>query len=433
MDMAAGTDTMQSVVKMTEKITDNLREDTKLAEMFCRCYSNTLNKTVEPMADGTTFVITGDIPAMWLRDSVCQLRPYLILAEFDSYIADLIEGLVKRQFRYIQIDPYANAFNREANNQGHQDDETDRNPIVWERKYEIDSLCFPIQLSYLFWKNTGRTSHFTKEWTEGIRTVIKLFRTEQNHEKNSPYRFQRKNCVYTDTLSRDGRGALVKGDTGLIWSGFRPSDDACVYGYLIPSNMFAVVALKYVAEIAETVLMDELFAKEAAKFAAEVEAAIENYGTLEHSKYGRVYAYEVDGYGQYLLMDDANVPSLLSIPYLGYVTEENQVYQNTRAMILSDTNPFYFSGKKLRGIGSPHTPERYVWHIALAVEGLTVKDQGEKLRILELLRDTDGGTGMMHEGVDVDDPGQYSREWFSWANAMFCELLLEYCGFKVRT
>ena len=163
----------------------------------------------------------------------------------------------------ILLDPYANAFNENGDGQCWDHDKTDMKPELWERKYEIDSLCYPVQLSYLLWKNTGCTEQFTGEWLEAAKAVIRVFRTEQDHENASPYTFERENCSFTDTLSRDGKGALVKSNVGLIWSGFRPSDDACVYGYLIPSNMLASVILGNIAEIAREIYHDEKLAEEA--------------------------------------------------------------------------------------------------------------------------------------------------------------------------
>lgn len=422
----------KSMEEMIKNVREKLGSETKLADMFEKCFTNTLDTTVKHMEDGTTYVITGDIPAMWLRDSVCQLRPYLILAQEDEEVADTIEGLSNRLYRCIQSDAYANAFNEKGDGMCWEKDETDMGPDIWERKYEIDSLCFPIQLSYLLWKNTGRTSHFNEDFKKAVQIILNVWRTEQNHEEKSPYRFIRRNCYFTDTLSRDGKGSLVKSNIGMTWSGFRPSDDACVYGYLVPSNMFAVVVLEYIAEIAETVLKDEKLKEEALAFSKEIREAIEKYAVLNNYQFGKVYAYEVDGYGQYLLMDDANVPSLLSIPYLGYVNFEDEVYQNTRKMILSEQNPYFYKGEKAQGIGSPHTPVNYIWHISLGMQGLSCEDKEYKKQILNTIAATDGGTNMMHEGFHVDAPEQFTREWFSWANAVFCELVLDYCGYKVK-
>ncbi len=406
--------------------------DEKLIKIFENCYTNTLNTTVEKLEDGTTYVLTGDIPAMWLRDSVCQLRPYLILAKEDNEIADLIEGLVRRHYKFIQIDPYANAFNKNGDGACWEVDETEMGPWIWERKYEIDSLCFTLQMSYLLWKNTGRITHFDEEFVKVARVIINLWRIEQDHENKSTYSFVRRNCPYTDTLSRDGKGSLVKSNIGLTWSGFRPSDDSCTYGYLIPSNMFASVVLNYVAEISREVLKNKELEEEAISLAQEIKEGIEKYAIYNHQKYGDIYAYEVDGNGEYNFMDDANVPSLLSINYLGYCNEYDEIYQNTRKFILSDANPYYYKGIHAKGIGSPHTPVNYIWHISLAMQGLTSSDRNYKKQILNILKETDGGKFLMHEGFNVDDPSEYTREWFSWANAMFSELVLDYCGYRVE-
>lgn len=421
----------ESLEALIREVKEKLSSHREIAEVFDRCYRNTMQKTVERLEDGTTYVITGDIPAMWLRDSTAQMRPYLILAAGNEEMADIIEGLIKRQVACIHIDPYANAFNREANGACWEQDKTLRNDWVWERKYEIDSLCYPVQLMYLFWKVTNRTEFFDLSIKKALEKIIQVFRIEQNHEEKSEYSFIRKNTFFTDTLSRGGKGALVKPGIGLTWSGFRPSDDACTYGYLIPSNMFAVVILGYMEEIAEVIYNDTVLMQEANELKREIKAGIENFGITAKEGYGNVYAYEVDGFGQFNLMDDANVPSLLSMEYLGYQPERKEVAENTRKLILSEANPYYYEGSKASGIGSSHTPVGYIWHISLAMEGLTTKDKNKKLSILKKMVKTDGDTEFMHESFNPDNPREYTREWFSWANALFCELVLEYCGYTI--
>lgn len=323
-----------------------------------------------------------------------------------------------------------NAFNETANGARWDKNDLQRNDWLWERKYEVDSLCYPIQLAYLLWKNTGCTSQFNEDFQRGADRIIQTFRREQNHEKNSSYRFVRENTYFTDTLSREGKGALVKGDIGLTWSGFRPSDDACTYGYLIPSNMFAVIVLGYLEEIEKIVYHSEQMQTEAACLRQQIEEGIGRYGIVETEDYGKIYAYEVDGFGQYNLMDDANIPSLLSLPYLGY-RGDAEVIRNTRRFILSEANPYYYRGKFSCGIGSPHTPVRHVWQLALIMQGMTSADEREREDILRMLSETDAGTGLMHESMHVDDPSRYTREWFSWANALFCEWILEICGYRI--
>ena len=421
-----------SMRRLLAEVKEKLSGDEKMFQIFENCYTNTLDTTVKKMEDGTTYVITGDIPAMWLRDSVCQLRPYLVLAKDDPKMIDLMQGLVERQFQFICIDPYANAFNEAPNGNCWEKDETDMGPWLWERKYEIDSLCFPLQFAYLIWKNTGRVEHFNQTSCDGVRKILAVWKTEQYHEEKSSYRFIRRNSFFQDTLSRDGKGALVRSGIGMTWSGFRPSDDACTYGYLVPSNMFAVVVLNYLEEIAEKVLNDLQLKKEASELKNEIYEGIETYAITKVESIGDVYAYETDGYGMYNLMDDSNVPSLLAMDYIGYQPKNPTVAENTRKMILSKKNPYYYEGKYAKGMGSPHTPPGYIWHIGLALQGLTSKSEKEKWDILELMKQTDGNTGLMHEGFDPDDPTKYTREWFSWANAMFCELLLDCLGYKIE-
>ena len=424
-----------SIQETMDNFLNTLREQAaeipELMDVFVNCYTNTLNTTVKRMENNMTHVITGDIPAMWLRDSAAQLRPYIFLAKENEEIRELIAGLVRRQFMCITIDEYANAFNEAPNGACWEKDDPDQNPWVWERKFEVDSLCYPLQLAYLLWKNTGCTTQFEGDFQVGVEKILEVFTTEQYHEEKSHYRFNRNNGYYRDTLSRDGKGALVKSGTGLIWSGFRPSDDACTYGYLIPSNMFAVVALGYLEEMEREIFHNEELAERAKALKEEIQRAIETIGKTFTEEFGMVYAYETDGYGMYNLMDDANVPSLLAMSYLGYEGEP-EVSSNTRRFLLSEANPFYFKGDKAAGIGSPHTPSNYIWHIAMAIQGLTSETREEKLEILQTMAATTGGKGVMHEGFCCEDDSKFTRAWFSWANAMYAELFLDYMGYELE-
>jgi len=391
-----------------------------LAESFEKCYPNTIETTTEINDDGTAFVFTGDIPAMWLRDSSAQVRHYLSITKQDEQMRKIVEGLIAKQAECIINDPYANAFNKEANGKCWDVDDTEfRNLLAWERKYEIDSLCYPVQLAYLYWKASDSTAHFTENFKTACKKILDVFKLEQNHE-NSKYFFRRKNCPPSDTLPCDGKGNPVS-YTGMTWSGFRPSDDACKYGYLVPSNMFAVVILGYIEEIFAD---DAEMAATAKELKEQIDKGIKEYAIYDHPVYGKIYAYETDGNGNYNLMDDANVPSLLSIPYLGYVSADDGIYQNTRKFILSKENPYYYEGKAAKGIGSPHTPENYIWHISLSMQGLTSTCDKEKEYLLDLFENTTAGTGYMHEGFNVDDPNQFTRPWFAWSNSIFSEFIL---------
>lgn len=408
---------MQSLIAIVTKAFPHYP---RLPQMFADTLANTFTTTLRPQPDGSVFVITGDIPAMWLRDSAAQVRPYLHLAKDDPAFAGLIAGVIRRQMHYILIDPYANAFNEVANGHCHNRDKTAMGPWVWERKYELDSLCAPLKLAFDLWQTTGQVGHLDAEFIKAARVIVATIRVEQDHTQ-SQYSFQRFDCVAMDTLTNAGQGNPV-GPTGMSWSGFRPSDDACSYNYLIPSNMFAVVALNCLAALP---LDDAALQASAKVLADQIRVGIERFGTVNHAQFGKIYAYEVDGLGKANLMDDANVPSLLAIPYLGYCPPDDPVYRATRAFVLSDQNPYFFAGSAANGIGSPHTPPDYIWPISLCIQGITTDIHSEKLALLETLMQVDAGTGLMHEGFHKDDPTQFTRPWFAWANSMFAEFVID--------
>ena len=393
-----------------------------LAPLAAQCFLNTMETTVKELEDGSYFVITGDIPAMWLRDSAAQVRPYVKYAKDDSDLQKILESVIGKQAQLVCVDPYANAFNESANGAGAgYEDETQMNDHVWERKYEVDSLCAPLYLGYCYWKETGISRIFTAEYHEMIRKIVHVFTTEQDH-RNSPYTFRRYHCVKTDTLPCKGKGRPVN-VTGMTWSGFRPSDDSCCFGYLVPSNMMAVKALGYAEEICRECLGDEALAGQCGELAEEIRDGIETYAVVDHPKYGNIYAYETDGYGNHILMDDANSPSLLAMPYLGYCDKEDVLYQNTRKFLLSEDNPYYYEGKLAKGMGSPHTPAGYVWHIGIVMQALTSGSKEEILECLDMLSKTHAGTNYMHESFNPSAPEEFTRSWFAWANTLFAELL----------
>ncbi len=395
--------------------------DANAAALFRNCFTSTWSTTMHHQPDGTTFVVTGDIPAMWLRDSAAQVRPYLVAAG-DPEVGSALVGVLRRQVRSVLLDPYANAFN--AVPSGHHADPFDvpvPHPGVWERKYEVDSLCAPLQLAYALWKATGRADHLDEEFRAAARSIVALWRLEQDHGR-SGYRFLRTDGAFAgDSLPRDGRGAPVA-RTGMTWSGFRPSDDACTYGYLVPSNAMAAVSLTGLVEMALGPLADPGLATDAAALGAEIAAGV------DAALVDGVLPYETDGLAHHVLMDDANVPSLLSLPYLGWCADDDPLYVATREVLLGERNPFYFAGGQAAGIGSPHTPTGWVWPIALAMEGLTSGTAEGRAAALEVLRRTHDGTGLMHESFDVDDPSKYTRPWFGWANALYAELVLVTLG-----
>ena len=395
--------------------------DPRLGEMFERQMLDTWETTLRPLEGGRTFVITGDIPAMWLRDSSAQLRPFVPLLGRSDAVRAAVAGVIAEQWDLIAIDPYANAFNRSNSGLTWHVLDLPAHPRVWERKYEIDSLAFPVQLAWQFWRATSSTDHLTPRVHAGLRLVLDTWRGEQHHAERSTYRFLRPGG--DDSLPRRGHGDPVA-ECGLTWSGFRPSDDRCRLGYNIPAQLFAAHACVLIAELAESGFHDGLLAADALALSDELTRAVHRHGVTEEG----FLAYEVDGLGGRFVADDANMPSLLSLPLCSSLAATDPLYLATRRVVLGDRNPFWFRGRAASGIGSPHTPGRRVWPIALAVQALTSTDREEQVELVRTLAATDAGTGLMHESFDVDDPGDYTRPWFSWANSMFCELLLTLVG-----
>ena len=404
---------------------------THLASLFENCYPNTLDTTVQlSERDGKpdTFVITGDIPAMWLRDSTAQVLPYLQLATKDPKLQILFTGLIHRQADCILLDSYANAFYSTRKVGDFAKDLTVMRPGVHERKWEIDSLCYPIRLAYKYWRTTGDARPFDESWHQAARRIVATFREQQRFTNDGPYRFQRLTTQFYDDSPNQGLGNPTR-KIGLLHSAFRPSDDACLLPFLIPSNMFAIVSLRQLQELSSTIFQDQNLADDSRRLADEIDAAIEKYAIVDHAEAGRVYAYEIDGFGNSLLMDDANVPSLLSLPYLGCCELEDPTYQRTRAFILSDDNPYFFRGVA-EGIGGPHVGPGMIWPLSIIMRALTSRDPNEIAHCLRMLMDTDAGMGFMHESFDARNPRNFTRPWFAWCNSLFGELVLRVAAFN---
>lgn len=418
-------DIIEKKIKEVKKL---LKDNPYLAWMFENCFPNTLETTVHyrTTADGDddTFVYTGDIHAMWLRDSGAQVWPYVQFAGKDENLRKMIRGVILRQFKCINIDPYANAFNDGPTGGEWQSDMTDMKLEVHERKYEIDSECYPIRLAYEYWKVTGDDTIFGDEWIQAVDNTLKVFREQQRKHGKGNYSFKRKTERAYDTVGWDGWGHPAK-PVGLIASSFRPSDDATVFPYLVPSNFMAVSALRKAAEILTSVNKQPAKAAECRALADEVDTALKKYAVVEHPKYGKIYAFEVDGYGSHLLMDDANVPSLLGMGYLGDVSLNDPIYQNTRRFVWSEDNPAFFRGKAGEGIGGPHVGHDMPWPMSIMMLAFTSNDDAEIKHCIEMLMKTDAGTGFIHESFNKDDATNYTRPWFAWQNTLFGELILK--------
>lgn len=419
--------TSEKIEQVIDDVTSQLTNP-KLAWMFRNCFPNTLDTTVHFREDKDgnpdTFVYTGDIHAMWLRDSGAQVWPYVQFAAQDEHLRRMIAGVINRQFLSITIDPYANAFNDGPTGGHWMTDGTDMNPNDHERKWEIDSQCYPIRLAHEYWKVTGDTSVFGDKWIDGMKAILATLREQQRKEGHGSYRFTRVTDRQLDTKCCNGMGNPVK-PCGLIASSFRPSDDATTFEFLVPSNFFAVTSLRKAAEILETVNHDILVAEECRALADEVESALKENAVVYHPKFGNIYAFEVDGFGNSYLMDDANVPSLLALAYLGDVAPDNPVYRNTRRFVLSDSNPYFFKGTAGEGIGGPHIGYDMIWPMSIMMRAFTSTDDNEIRDCIVMLMNTDAGTGFMHESFHKDNPENFTRAWFAWQNTLFGELILK--------
>ncbi len=417
-----------------EQRISTLIADEQATQIVLRFFAELQSRTARRLADGTVFLITGDIPAMWLRDSAAQLMPLLRIGA-GPQAEDFAIAVLRRQLEYVLLDPYANAFNPEPNGAGRRKDvaEVRRSAWVWERKYEVDSLCYPLLLAYRIWRRYGRADIFDARFWQAVGRTLELWETEQDHENKSRYRFRRRHVLRRSTLARGGRGPEVA-VTGMTWSGFRPSDDASRYGYNVPGNLFASVVLGRISEIAEAPALalapDPHLIARAKRLRAEIDAGIRAHAVIDDPDIGPRWAYEVDGRGGVLEMDDANIPSLLALPLIGYCRADDPVYRATRTFVLSERNPFFYRGSAASGVGSPHTPRRHAWPIAIAAAGLTSSDPADKRAVIDTLLATHAGTTRIHESFHVDRPTSWTRGWFSWAEAMFCELVLDYCGYR---
>ena len=402
-----------------EKIASVIKDD-DIRRMFSQCLPNTLDTTVyHSEHDGIpdTFVATGDIPAMWLRDSVNQVWPYLPFVSKDEEVKRLFEGLIRRQAKCIITDPYANAFKKEIHHGKVE---------IWETKYELDSLAAFFRLSYGYYHATEDLTPFDGNWLHAISNALEVIHLEQNtlDRENHKLLFQFKTHSghLHPAVRLQGYGYPGK-HCGLSRCVFRPSDDEAVFPYSIPANAMAAVYLRKVIPILDEI-GSEYTIKLAKKIAHNIDEGIQKVGIVEHREFGPVFAYEVDGFGSCCIMDDPNIPSLLSLPYLGYSKKDDPIYVNTRKLILSRWNSFFAKGEVACGITSPHVGIcDHFWPMATIMQALTTDDQEEIKECLSILKRTHAGTFFMHESVDVDNAEHYTRPWFAWVNSLFGELV----------
>ena len=297
-------------------------------------------------------------------------------------------------------------------------------PGVGERKWEVDSLCYPVRLAHQYWRTTHDTKPFGAEWVRAMHAILETFKAQQRKASRGPYHFQREAFSPYDTLSGDGYGNPAR-PVGLIYSGFRPSDDACIYPLNIPGNFFAVITLQRIEEMLTEIAHDSAAASEASRLRSEIKAALDAHARVHHPTAGEIWAYEIDAFGNAICMDDANVPSLLALPYLGSCSETDPMYLATRRFVLSEANPYFFRGSAAEGIGGPHIGQDMIWPMAIIMRALTTDDEKEQLQCIKWLKTTHAGTGFMHESFNKNDPANFTRAWFAWADTLFGELILK--------
>lgn len=448
---------------LVEKVIDDVTSrmvDKDLARLFENAFPNTLDTTVRWHVDGKSkhtelkrgmrdegkwagaqsFVVTGDINAEWLRDSTNQLLQYQPLAKKDEAIFNLILGAINTQAEYVIESPYCNAFQPPAASklsatQNGQEDSVHpayEPSFVFECKYELDSLAHFLALGNTFYNHTGSLAFLTPRWYKALDTVLGVldqqsqstFDPDTGRFERNAYTFSRQTNQGTETLPLSGVGNPLNWGTGLIRSAFRPSDDATILGFYIPANAQMAVELKKTADMlaaAKEVSRAQLLDKRA----QTITDGIWEHGVVTHKKYGRVFAYEVDGYGSHILMDDANVPSLLALPIMGFVERDDMVYQNTRRMLLNKQgNPYFLEGSAFSGIGGPHIGFEYAWPMSLILQAMTSDNDAEISRCIKLVLSA-SSLGLIHESINVNHIHDYTRSWFAWANSVFAQTILD--------
>lgn len=384
--------TSEAVEKVIVDVTSRMK-DPDLARLFENTFPSTTDTTIKFHTDGTkkfkkkdtgrsvldggawegpqTFVVTGDITAEWLRDSCNQLSPYMSLAKKDKAISTMILGAVNTQAEYVIQSPYCNAFQPPPisglkvsyNGQDDYVHPAYEPTVVFECKYELDSLGHFLTLANDFHEATGSTEFVNIRFLLALETLLEVleqqsqstFDPDTGRFRRNQYTFKRQTWTGTETLNLDGVGNPLNNGTGLIRSAFRPSDDATTFGFFIPANAMMAVELLRMAAVLKAA-DEDVMAQRLARWSKTIKDGVWEHGVVQHAKYGSVFAYEVDGYGSSLLMDDANYPSLLALPLMGFVPADDPVYQNTRKMLLDRaSNPYYLEGKEFQGIGGKST------------------------------------------------------------------------------
>ncbi|ODQ81838.1 glycoside hydrolase family 125 protein [Babjeviella inositovora NRRL Y-12698] len=443
-DERCRTFTSEAVEKVVADLVSRI-PDLDLARLVENCLPNTLDTTVLWKTEAEAFIVTGDIHAEWLRDAARQLSVYQPLARYDPALLKLIRSAIATQTQFVLNSPYCNAFQPPVRSglepsKPSTDKVFPKVPwkVVFECKWELDSLASFLTLSNEYYASTGDASFVTEEWLRALETVLKVLTRQSvaTYDENGAvnpfyYTFQRDTNIGSETLPLAGTGNPVNYGTGLVRSAFRPSDDACILQLFVPANAHMAVELTKTADMLREASKSEKVSKivtACQKFAQTIRQGIYDHAVVNHPVFGEVFAYEVDGFGGTVHMDDANIPSLLSLPDLGFLDRSDTVYQNTRKMVLSKRgNPYYQTGSYFEAIGGPHVGIHSAWPMAALMRIRTSDNAEEIAENLEMLKKTTGGLGLMHETVNVNSKGgvAYSRPWFAWCNSEFGKTILD--------
>lgn len=481
-------------------------KDPDLYRLFQNSFPNTLDTMVkwhgyanDAEGNSTTeelsYIITGDIDAMWLRDSASQLYSYLsFLSPHKTELTDdiaslnsLWRGLINSHARYIIISPYCHSFQpppesgippsvNGAYDQNNPRPAYDRNK-VFDCKWELDSLASFLQVSVGYWTRTHDHAFFARyQWIEAVKAAVDAAAAMRLGTYDTEGRVLPSAWTFTgwtnrgsETLTNDGLGNPVRSN-GMVRTAFRPSDDATIFQLLVPANMMWAKYLEeasvLVAELAEGAVhpldaTKQAMARELTQtmrdFARGIREGIDADGVVAHREFGDIFAYECDGYGGVNLMDDANVPSLLSMPLFRYDESRyplpksvagrdyGKIYQNTRRFAMSMANPYWAQGPAISAVGGPHLGPGKGWPMAALVAGLTafeaesgfVDARGDSLDAgagealvafvgeqLGMVLNSTSGWGVVHESVDSWRGASFTRAWFGWANGLLGELVV---------
>ncbi|KAI9067554.1 glycoside hydrolase family 125 protein [Trametes sanguinea] len=422
-----------------EKVISDMKtrlKDPDLARLFENTFPNTLDTTVKYFnaTENLAFIITGDITAQWLRDTANQFAHYHTLLSSDKELATLVKAVINNEARYVSQYPYCGAFQPPPESglaPSHNDwaDGVTVNPpvnnqTVFECKYEIDSLCGFLKLSRSYYQATKDSSFMNSNWFAAVDQIFRVIweqsqsTFDDDYNLVSYYNWTGGNGALSPAVNNAGNGE-PKLYTGLVGTHHRPSDDLSTFAFLVPANAMLSVELTNLANMLDATKQAKNISQLAKKYSSTITNAI-----WETTLVDNIFAYETNGFGGRYVMDDANVPSLLSLPYLGFLKMNHPAYVATRKLLLSRKNPYYAAGKNFSGIGGPHVDAWNPWPMSQISAIFGTDDDKEIMQSLYLIANNTGGLGLIHESISIYD-GTYTRPWFAWANSYFAEMLLD--------